>query len=333
MKRKLEMNVQQWAMTRPVRVTGHVMTAMPVVVATVTVERLQGRGEGSPIYYRGDTTDSMVAEIEAVRGLVESGLSREELRLAMPAGGARNALDCALWDLEARLAGRPVWTLLRHDGQPRALVSTFTLGADRPEAMAKVATTAYRDARALKLKLLGDGLDGARVAAVRAARPDVWLGVDANQGWTLDVLGDMLPLLLAAGVALVEQPLPVGHDGALRGWASPIPLAADESVQTLADVESLAGRYQVVNIKLDKCGGLTEALMMAQAARRLGLQVMVGNMGGTSLGMAPAMVVGQLADYVDLDAPLFLVRDRRPGLVYQQGMVMAPADVWGGLIC
>ena len=329
MSRKLDIAIEQWPMAQPLHIHGHVMTAMTVVVVSITRGRHQGRGEGSPVFYRGETAVTMAAALEAARPLIESGIDRRELRRAMPAGGARNAVDCALWDLASRQASQPVWELLDQAGAPPPLLTTCTLGADTPERMAQGALHGYREARAIKLKLLGDAFDGARVAAVRAARPDVWLGVDANQGLTLDSLAALMPALLAAHVQLIEQPLPAGQDAALDGYASPIPLAADESVQTLDDVAALVGRYQMMNIKLDKCGGLSEALLMAQAGRRLGLRVMVGNMGGTALGMAPALLMGQYCDIVDLDAPLFLTADRQPGLRYQDGLVSAPPGLWG----
>jgi L-alanine-DL-glutamate epimerase-like enolase superfamily enzyme len=188
----------------------------------------------------------------------------------------------------------------------------------------------YVGAKAIKLKLLGDGLDADRVAAVRAARGDVWLAVDANQGFTPQTLEALTPALVEADVKLVEQPFPIGDEALLDGYAGPIEIAADESVQSLADVEGLVGRFQVVNIKLDKCGGLTEGLAMARAARRLGLKVMVGNMTGTSLAMGPAFVLGQLCDIVDLDGPMFLSRDRTPGVRYEAGYIHCDEAVWGG---
>jgi L-alanine-DL-glutamate epimerase-like enolase superfamily enzyme len=190
----------------------------------------------------------------------------------------------------------------------------------------------YVEARAIKLKLIGDGSDADRVGAVRAARPDVWLGVDANQGLDRPGLEALLPALVEAEVALLEQPVPVGADASLDGLASPIPIAADESAQTLADLETLVGRYDVINIKLDKCGGLTEALALAHAARDLGLSVMVGNMCGTSLAMAPAFVVGQLCDIVDLDGPLLLARDRHVAVSYKDGQIDCPRGLWGSAI-
>jgi len=208
-------------------------------------------------------------------------------------------------------------------------VTTFTLGADDPSVMAEGAR-AYANARALKMKLTGDlDVDIARVRAVRDARPDPWLGVDANQGYDVDTLSGLLPVLVESNVALLEQPTRRGREADLDGFRSPIPIAADESVLCLADIPVAEHRFNVINIKLDKCGGLTEALAMAKEARRLGLGVMVGNMVGTSLAMAPAFVVGQLCDIVDLDGPIFLVCDREPGLTYEHGTVWCGGNVWG----
>ena len=208
------------------------------------------------------------------------------------------------------------------------MLTTFTCGADTPAEMAARAIS-YRDARAIKVKLTGDPIDADRVRAIRRVRPDVWLGVDANQGFTRQTLEGLLPVLIDARVKLIEQPLPVGEEAQLDGLNSPIPIAADESVQTLADIPGLAPRYQVVNIKLDKCGGLTHGLAMARAARTLGLEVMVGNMLGTSLAMAPAFLLGQLCQVVDLDGPIFLRSDRKPRVDYSGGLIQCPEALWG----
>jgi L-alanine-DL-glutamate epimerase-like enolase superfamily enzyme len=234
-----------------------------------------------------------------------------------------------LWEVEARRAGRPVWQLAGLDHvAPR--ITTFTLSADDPVSVARAAL-AVPHARALKLKLTGEvDADIDRVHAARQARHDVWLAVDANQGYTLRKLETVLPTFLEAQVRLVEQPLPRGRESDLDGFDSPIPLAADESVQGLADVAGLVGRCNVINIKLDKCGGLTEALLIVNEARRLGLQVMVGNMVGTSLAMAPAFVIAQLCDYVDLDGPAFISNDRIPGVTYEGGRIHCADNVWGG---
>jgi L-alanine-DL-glutamate epimerase-like enolase superfamily enzyme len=250
------------------------------------------------------------------------------LQELLPPGGARNAVDCALWELEAKRAQRSVWQLAELPGV-RPLLTTFTLGADAPSVMAAGARK-YAQARALKLKLTGElELDAARIKAVRAARPDVWMGVDANQGYKVDDLDSLIGILTAAKVSLLEQPLKRGREPDLDGVNSAIPIAADESALSFRDLPGLVGRFQVVNIKLDKCGGLTEGLAMAHEARRLGLKVMVGNMVGSSLAMAPAFVVGQLCDVVDLDGPIFLAQDRVPSISYTDGMVWSGDEVWG----
>jgi L-alanine-DL-glutamate epimerase-like enolase superfamily enzyme len=249
------------------------------------------------------------------------------LRYLLPAGGARNALDCALWDLEAKLAGKPAWQLAGLAAL-EPLVTTFTVGADSPEKMAEAAR-AYSGARAIKLKLTGEPVDSDRILAVRDVCPDVWLGVDANQGFTLAFLEDLMPLLVGARVECIEQPFPIGREPDLLDLRSPIPLAADESVQEASDIPSLVGHFDIVNIKLDKCGGLTEAFTMVEEARRCDLDIMVGNMTGTALSVAPAMLIGQRCKIVDLDAACFLRDDRRPVTVYRDGTVWCPEEVWG----
>ena len=268
----------------------------------------------------------MAEQIDAVRSEIEQGIDREALRAILPAGGARNAVDAALWDLEAQQHRQPVWAL-GDVPSPRALRTTFTVSAGTPREMAEAALQ-YREARAIKLKITDvDPVEC--VKAVRAVRPDVWLGIDANQALDRPTLKKLLPDLLASGVGLIEQPFPRGKDADLEGLDSPIAIAADESVQTFADLAGLQGRYQVVNIKLDKCGGLTEGLAMARGARRLGLKVMVGCMSATSLGIAPAFVLAQLCDFVDLDGPMFLRQDREPSATYTQGEVWCPEALWG----
>jgi L-alanine-DL-glutamate epimerase-like enolase superfamily enzyme len=246
----------------------------------------------------------------------------------MPRGGARNAVDCALWELEAK-RNRTTARQLAGIDQPKPLLTTFTLGADDPARMADGAR-AYADARAIKVKLTGElDLDRERVRAIREARPDVWLGVDANQGFARDDLDALVEFLSTYRVSLLEQPLPRGREADLEGYRCPIPIAADESALGLDDVPGLVGRFDMINIKLDKCGGLTEALLIAEAARAQGLGVMVGNMVGTSLAMAPAFIVGQQCDVVDLDGPTFLREDREPSVEYRDGMIWCPDEVWG----
>jgi L-alanine-DL-glutamate epimerase-like enolase superfamily enzyme len=327
-KLQLQVEVERFRLKSPFRISGYTFTEMPAVVVTLRSGSLVGRGEAAGVYYLQDTPERIATTLEAHRADIEAGIHRQQLQNLLPPGGARNALDCALWDLAAKRTGRPVWQLAGLDHvSPR--VTTFTLGADEPAVVARGARE-LSHARALKLKLDGNvEVDKERVRAVRDVRPDVWLGVDANQGFSLDSLKAAMPTFVEAGVQLVEQPLPQGREAELEDFRSPIPLAADESVQGAADIAALAGRFGVVNIKLDKCGGLTEALQMVNEARRLNLKVMVGNMVGSSLAMAPAFVVAQLCDHVDLDGPIFLAQDRSPAVSYEGGSVFCPDDIWG----
>lgn len=325
----LDLRVERFPYHQPFRIAGHVFTETALLVATLSDGRSEGRGEGAGVYYLGDDIDHMLAEATQVRPAIEDGATREDLQHLLPPGGARNAIDCAFWDLEARRAGKPVWELAGLD-PPRALRSTLTLGADSPEAMA-AAALAIDPHAPVKVKLTGEvDLDAARIAAIRAARPHAWIGVDANQGYDRATLDDLLPLLVAHRIAQLEQPLRRGREADLDGVKRPLPFVADESALSLADTTSLVGRFDVVNIKLDKCGGLTEGLAIARQARRLGLDVMVGNMMGTSLSMAPSYLVGQLCDIVDLDGPTFLARDREPGVTYGDGKIHCPPSLWGG---
>jgi L-alanine-DL-glutamate epimerase-like enolase superfamily enzyme len=315
-------------LAKPFRISGYLFEHFDTVVVTIGDGQFQGRGEAGGVYYLGDDVPNMLAALHAARPAIESGISREELRSLMPAGGARNAVDCALWDLEAARAGVPVWQLAGQEA-PKPLRTTFTLGADEPEVMAEEARRCTQ-ARAIKIKLTGDlELDLARVRAIRAARADVWLGVDGNQGFTSDQLDALVAGLAEQDVSLLEQPLKRGDEAALEGYRSAIPIAGDESLLTLADVAHAVGRFDVVNIKLDKCGGLTEGLLMAAEARRLGLRVMVGNMGGSSLAMGPGFVLGQQCDIVDLDGPTFLANDHIPAVDYVDGNVWSGDAVWG----
>lgn len=320
--------VEKLRLSAPFRISGFVFEEQEVVVVTLDDGLHRGRGEASGVYYLGDTSQGMVAAIEAVREVIEAGIDRAALQDLLPPGGARNAVDCALWELDAQRRRMPVWKLAELPAV-KPLVTTFTLGADDPAVMAAGAHK-YSCARCLKLKLTGDlDLDIARVRAVRAARPGVWMGVDANQGYGIDALDSLVSALIPADVSLLEQPLKRGREKDLDGFRSRIPIAADESALSFTDLPGLVGRFDVVNIKLDKCGGLTEGLAMAYEARRLGLKVMVGNMVGTSLAMAPAFVVGQLCDVVDLDGPIFLAHDRIPGMTYTDGAAWSGDDVWG----
>jgi L-alanine-DL-glutamate epimerase-like enolase superfamily enzyme len=326
---KLRLQVEKLPLHEPFRISGHIWTEVGVLVVTVEQDGYCGRGEAAGVYYTNDTPPLMMAQLEAVRGGIEAGIDRAGLQGLLPPGGARNALDCALWELEAQRSATPVWKLAGLD-QPRPLITTYTLGAEDPEVMA-VRARRYAKARALKLKLTGDlEVDAARVQAVREARPEVWLGVDANQGYRAEHLPDLLAVLEAQHVSLLEQPLPRGREAGLEGLKSRIPVAGDESILNLVELPAAVGRYNVINIKLDKCGGLTEGLAMAHEARRLGMKVMVGNMVGTSLAMAPGFMLGQLCDIVDLDGPIFLTRDRKPSVSYEDGHIFSGDTVWGG---
>ena len=324
----LDVGTEVLRLADPFRISGYVFETVDVVVVTLQEGEHRGRGEASGVYYLGDDIPHVVAELEAVRKEIEAGPSREDLRQLMRPGGARNAVDCALWELESARVGRPVWELAGVPA-PKPLLTTFTLGADSPEAMARKARS-YSQARSIKMKLTGDlELDLDRVRAVRAARPDAWLGVDGNQGFARDELEILVTALREQGVSLVEQPLARGREQDLEGFESEIPIAGDESLLSLDDVPTAKGRFDVVNIKLDKCGGLTEGLLMAAEARKLGLGVMVGTMVGTSLATAPAFVLGQICDLVDLDGPTFLTTDREPGACYENGELWVGPEVWG----
>jgi L-alanine-DL-glutamate epimerase-like enolase superfamily enzyme len=276
----------------------------------------------------GETVEQVAGAIEAMAADIARGLGREDLQAAMPAGAARNALDCAFWDLAGKRAGRPVHELLGL-AAPKPLTTAYTISLSTPDAMAQAAAKAAERAL-LKVKLGGGGDDGARIAAVRRAAPRAELIVDANEGWTPDGLASNLAACAQAGVTLIEQPLPAGRDDALAGRARDVPICADESVHGSASLAALVGKYDAVNIKLDKTGGLTEALAMAQEAERLGFTLMVGCMVATSLAMAPAVLVAQRARVVDLDGPLLLARDRPDGLRYAGSLVHpATSALWG----
>jgi L-alanine-DL-glutamate epimerase-like enolase superfamily enzyme len=302
-------------------------TEAEVITCTISDGDATGRGECVPYRRYGETPDSVMAQIEVARRAVEDGWGRIQLAGLLPPGAARNALDCALWDLEAKLSGTPVAERLCPNGA-RALVTAYTLSLGSPEVMARQAHD-NRERPVLKIKI-GTDDDESRIRAVAAAAPRSRLILDANEGWTPGNLAANLALAAELGVALIEQPLPAGEDGALRGIARPVPICADESVHTADDLGSLVGLYDAVNIKLDKAGGLTEALRLRDQARALGLGVMVGCMVGTSLAMAPAVLLAQDADYVDLDGPLLLARDRAAALTYRGSEVSPPTpDLWG----
>jgi L-alanine-DL-glutamate epimerase-like enolase superfamily enzyme len=302
-------------------------TTAEVISCSISASDRVGRGECVPYARYGESVPAVLAAIEAMRGTVEDGIGREELARTMPAGAARNAIDCALWDLEAKLSGVPTWQVINTEA-PQKLVTAYTLSLGEPEAMQRQA--AEHAGRALLKVKVGTADDAARIRAVRAGAPESTIILDANEGWTPENLAYHFAICAEARIALVEQPLPADNDSALRGQSRPILVCADESVHRTEDVAKLVDRYDAINIKLDKAGGLTEALMLREAAKELGLKIMVGCMVGTSLGMAPAVLLAQGADFVDLDGPLLLARDREPGLHYEGSTVYPPeATLWG----
>lgn len=327
MLRFLDVAVEKWPIAGRFAISRGSRIEAEVVVVTIREGGHAGRGESVPYARYGESVDGTVAGIGAVMDAVSAGLDREALRQAMPPGAGRNAIDCALFDLEAKATGR---TAAEIAGLPplRPVETAYTLSLDTPEAMA-VAARAAATRPLLKVKLGGDG-DAARISAIRQAAPGARLIVDANEAWSPANLEPNMAACAAAGVEMIEQPLPAGDDEALSTIARIVPVCADESLHTAADFPALAGRYDAVNIKLDKTGGLTEALALAAEARRLGFRIMAGCMVGTSLAMAPALHLAQTADFVDLDGPLLLARDREPGLRYEGSLVYPPSrELWG----
>lgn len=327
MRRTLEVAREVWPIRGTFRISRGSRTEAVVLAVRIVEGGHAGRGECVPYARYGETIESALAAIEAMRDLIERGGSREELGQAMPAGAARNALDCALWDLEAKHAGKRVWQLAGLP-DPASVVTAFTLSVDTPEKMGEAAAAAA--ARPLlKIKLTGEG-DLERVAAVRKAAPTSRLVVDANEAWDIAAYAKFAPALAELGVDLIEQPLHADRDRELAKVAHPVPVCADEACHDVASLAHLKGKYEAVNIKLDKTGGLTEALKLRDAARAAGFKIMVGCMVGTSLSMAPAHLVAQGAEWVDIDGPLLLAQDRAPGLVYSGSSVEPPAsELWG----
>ena len=327
----LSFTVERWPIAGAFTISRGAKTEAVVVVAELSDGRHHGRGECVPYARYGESVESVGAALAAIRPQLAAGLSREALQSAMPAGAARNALDCAFWDLDAKRSGKPAHELAGLPA-PRPLTTAYTISLGAPAAMAEAASKVASRAL-LKVKLGGndaDGGDPARIAAVRAAAPNTTLIVDANEGWDEAHLAANFAACAEAGVALIEQPLPEGQDAALAGIAHPIPVCADESVHDRASLPGLAGKYDAVNVKLDKAGGLTEALAMAEEAARLGFTLMAGSMVATSLAVAPAMLFAQAARFVDLDGPLLLAKDRAHGLVYQNSLVFpATPALWG----
>lgn len=323
----LDVRRESWPIRGSFAISRGSRTATEVVVAELTRDGHTGRGECVPYPRYGETVERVIADIEALRARLAAGLDREGLQAALPAGAARNAVDCAFWDLEAKRAGKRAFELAGLPA-PKPLTTAYTLSLDAPDAMGRAAAeNAHRPL--LKLKVTGEG-DLERVRAVRTNAPKSRLVVDANEAWTPEQFTRFVPELAGLGVAMIEQPLPAKADAPLASLKRPIPVCADESCHDAATIEGLVGRYDMVNIKLDKTGGLTEALKLRRAAEAKGFGVMVGCMIATSLSMAPALLVAQGVEVVDLDGPLLLARDRESGLRYD-GSTVYPAEpaLWG----
>lgn len=319
---QITISVERWRLREPFEIARETLHDLPLLHVTVTdAHGREGRAEAAGVDYDDETPASMAAQIEAVSPRVQADMDGDALAALLPAGGARNALDCALWALRAQQTGVPAWQAAGLSA-PAPLTTAFTIGLGTPDELRSRALAAAH------LPLIKLKLDRRRhlevVRLVRDVAPHARLIVDANEAWDMTLLEQLAPALLAEGVELIEQPLPRGADGALTSWHAPIPIAADESCTDRSSLAALVGRYQAINIKLDKCGGISEGLALARLARALGFDVMVGNMCGTSLGMAPAFLLGPFARWVDLDGPLLQVEDRTPALTYRDGIAFPP---------
>lgn len=324
---KVTFSIDHWELKAPFVTAQEECFAIETLTVFVQDGRHTGRGEALGVDYLDETAQSMSHQVMAISAEIDQGMTRAELQKRLPPGGARNAVDCALWDLQSKREGKRVWELAGMQ-RPEPVHTVYTLSLDSAEAMAEQAL-AHSDYAILKLKLdAADVVD--RLQAVRQARPAAQLLIDANGSWSAPLLQDIGDDLSALEIAMVEQPLPRGADADLAELKISVPLFADESCQSLAEMETLADRYQGINIKLDKCGGLTEALAMLERARQLGLETMVGNMLGSSLAMAPGFVVAQQCRWVDLDGPLWQRADHTPPMQYDAGTLHAPdATLWG----
>lgn len=323
---QIDVEVETWPLKETFRISRGSRTETRVVVVTVRDGEHVGRGEGAPIRRYQQTPESVVAEIESIKG--EKDSNRETLQELLPPGAARNALDCALWDLEAKRSGKRVWELANIPIVSEVETS-FTISLNEPDKMGHAAK-ANSAAPILKLKLGGDDADVARVESVRKSASNARLLIDANESWTPEHFQNVAPKLKRLGVELIEQPFPANADGVLEKLDHSVPVCADESCHTTADLPRLKNRYEMINVKLDKTGGLTEALHLCERAREAGFKLLIGCMVGTSLGMAPARLLSSNAEYTDLDGPLLLARDREPGLRYNKNRIGMPStELWG----
>ena len=323
---KIEAREEIWPLKQPFRIARGTRTEARVVVVTVSDGQYTGRGEGVPLARYGQSTDSVLAQIESMKTVPT--LDRQQIQKLLSPGAARNALDCALWDLEAKASGKRVWELA-NIAIVHAVETSFTISLDTPAAMA-TAARANANAPILKLKLGGDDLDLPRVEAVREAAPAARLLIDANESWSPSHYRENVPALNGLGVELIEQPFPANADEILENLDHPVPVCADESCHTSVDLLRLSNRYEVLNVKLDKTGGLTEALLLSERARKAGFKLLIGCMVCTSLGIAPARLLASATDYVDLDGPLLLADDRHHRLAYENGRIGLPSRrLWG----
>jgi L-alanine-DL-glutamate epimerase-like enolase superfamily enzyme len=328
MLRQLNIQRQSWPLATPFRISRGVKTIADVVVVEIHQDKARGRGEGVPYPRYGESVGSVLEQLNTIAPRLAEGMTREQLQEALPPGAARNAADCALWDLGAALTGRPVTEQL-HEAPLPSVATALTIGIDTPDAM-HTAAQRLKEAPLIKVKL--DATDPrAQLRAVRAGAPDARLIADPNESWDLRLLDSMQPMLVEAGVELIEQPLPAAGDTALAGFRAAVPICADESCHVAADLPGLAGKYAAVNIKLDKTGGLSGALLLLERARDAGMIIMCGCMVATSLSMAPAFHIARHARFVDLDGPLWLKQDHRGGVRLEKGkLVPAAAQLWGG---
>ena len=324
---RLEIERETWPVAGVFRISRGAVTSSTVLKVELVDGEETGRGEACPEGHFGETMENSLRQLEELRPQLAEGMSRAELQSRLPACAARNALDCAMWDLEAKQSDQPAWRIAGLDGM-REVTTAYTISLDDADAMARQAA-GVADRPLLKVKL-GTSNDFKRISGVRQAAPDSRLIVDGNEGWSLEELQAIAPVLADLGIELIEQPLPAAADEALVGWDSPVPIAADESCLHRGSLDRVVGRYDFVNIKLDKTGGLTEALALAREAQARGLRLMVGCMLGTSLAMAPAALVAQSCELVDLDGPLLLAEDRVPCIRYDKGIMLPPPrEVWG----
>ncbi len=323
---KIEAREEIWPLKQPFRIARGTRTEARVVVVTVSDGQYTGRGEGVPLARYGQSTDSVLAQIESMKTVPT--LDRQQIQKLLSPGAARNALDCALWDLEAKASGKRVWELA-NIAIVHVVETSFTISLDTPAAMA-AAARANANAPILKIKLGGDDLDLPRVEAVREAAPAARLLIDANESWSPSHYRENVPALNGLGVELIEQPFPANADEILENLDHPVPVCADESCHTSVDLLRLSNRYEVLNVKLDKTGGLTEALLLSERARKAGFKLLIGCMVCTSLGIAPARLLANATDYVDLDGPLLLADDRHHRLAYENGRIGLPSRrLWG----